>query len=557
MLFPALTHGLRRSLNPLLLGAVHALCFADGPLPGVTLPYVQAASLTGLALCLLSSRNLRGAAWQGWLFGLGNFTVGLYWLFISMHTYGGLGAPPAAGAVLLFSAWLALYYALAALTARGCFNALKGSAPAGFARTLCASLGFASSWTLFEWIRGTAFTGFPWLNPGYAHIDGPFSGWAPIWGVYGLTWMAALTAVSIAMLMLARRAQAAEAAALRPGEAGAAGSVALAVVLALGGMALGQWQWASPLGAPVIFRLTQGNIPQSEKFDPALMQQALETTMRLAAEPAKSDAARPGVIVTPETVMPLFQDDYSPEVWDVWRQIAITQQAALIVGVPLRETAANGGVRYTNSVIGMTAETDLDALYKGRPSQRYDKHHLVPFGEFIPPMFRWFTDAMNIPLGDFNRGEPRQPLFSIEGQHIALNICYEDVFGEEIVQTVRAHPEHGAGASILLNVSNLGWFGDSWALGQHLQMSRMRALETARPMLRATNTGITGAIGPDGAVMAVLPVRSRSILDIEVQGTQGTTPYVRWGNAAVLLLSLAGLIAALGLSRLGGLRPAA
>lgn len=533
---------LRLQLNPLLLGAVHALSFAPGPLPGFLLPYVQIACLTGLALCLLRSARLRNAAWAGWLFGVGNFCTGLYWIFISLHTYGGLAAPLAVGAVLALSCGLALYYALATALAYLCKGRLGTGT--GFLPALATSAGWASSWALLEWLRGTAFTGFPWLNLGYAHIDGPFHGWAPILGVYGLTWLSAFISMAVALLLLARR-PASTTSHWLPAEAPAAGVVALSLLTLLVGLTLTQLTWSRPHGEAMIFRLTQGNIPQSEKFDPALMQEGLETYMRLAAEPAKSDAARPRTIVTPETVMVLFQDNYLMETWEVWQEIARRQDATLIVGVPLHQIDANGDSRYTNSVIGLDANSALAPLYAGAPEQRYDKHHLVPFGEFIPKGFRWFVDALNIPLGDFNRGGVRQPLFGIDSQQVALNICYEDVFGEEILHAVRPHAAYGPGASILLNVSNLGWFGDSWALRQHMQISRMRALETARPMLRATNTGMTGAITPDGQVQAVLPAHTLGILDVEVQGTEGMTPYVRWGNNAILALSLISLVWAL------------
>lgn len=173
---------------------------------------------------------------------------------------------------------------------------------------------------------------------------------------------------------------------------------------------------------------------------------------------------------------------------------------------------------------------------------RYDKQHLVPFGEFIPPGFRWFVDAMEIPLGDFARGPIRQPLFPIEGQHLSVNICYEDVFAEEIIQTVRNSDAKGPGASILVNISNLAWFGDSWALRQHLRIARMRALETARPMVRATNTGMTAYIGPKGQVYASLAPMTVGVLDVEVQGMTGYTPYVRMGNPPVLAWALAILL---------------
>src|SRR5690606_2818632 len=136
---------------------------------------------------------------------------------------------------------------------------------------------------------------------------------------------------------------------------------------------------------------------------------------------------------------------------------------------------------------------------------RYDKHHLVPFGEFVPPGFHWFVDAMNIPLGDFDRGPTRQEPFPLHGQAVAPNICYEDVFGEEIIQAARPGTDGSQGATLLVTMCNVGWFGRSWALRQHLQISRMRALETARPMLRATNTGMTAAIAPLGNVRAALP----------------------------------------------------
>jgi apolipoprotein N-acyltransferase len=172
---------------------------------------------------------------------------------------------------------------------------------------------------------------------------------------------------------------------------------------------------------------------------------------------------------------------------------------------------------------------------------------LVPFGEFIPPGFRWFVDAMNIPLGDFDRGQLGQAPLALAGQQIAPNICYEDVFGEEIIKAVM--PGSGEpGASLLVNVSNLAWFGNSWALQQHLQISRMRAIETARPMLRATNTGMTAAIDADGSVRAVLAPHQMGVLDVEVQGTQGLTPYVRWGNWPVLILSLAIIALGFGVS---------
>src|SRR5690554_5404225 len=254
--------------------------------------------------------------------------------------------------------------------------------------------------------------------------------------------------------------------------------------------------------------------------------------MQLAATAPKSPDGAPQLIVLPETVIPIFQDQVAPEIWEQWRRIAASHDAQILMGAPLRSPSRD---RYTNSAIALDADTPLAALTSGQLDMRYDKHHLVPFGEFVPPGFRWFVNAMRIPLGDFNRGTVRQPLFAIQGQHIAPDICYEDVFGEEIIQSVRASESFGLGANILINISNLAWFGDSWATRQHLQISRMRALETGRPMLRATNTGMTAAIAPNGMVRAVLEPMTPGILDVEVQGMQGLTPYVRWGNVPILM----------------------
>src|SRR5690606_29053809 len=237
--------------------------------------------------------------------------------------------------------------------------------------------------------------------------------------------------------------------------------------------------------------------PQSEKFDPQRMQEGIASYMKLAALPPKEASGAPKLIVLPETVMPVFQDRIAPATWQQWLDIAQTRNAGILMGIPLHD-AAQAKESYTNSAIAFDAATPLAQLLSGHAGMRYDKHHLVPFGEFVPPGFRWFVDAMHIPLGDFDRGTMRQPTFPIAGQRIAPDICYEDVFGEEIILSVRHSEEFGPGASILVNMSNLGWFGNSWALRQHLQISRMRAIETARPMIRATNTGMTAAIDPDG-----------------------------------------------------------
>lgn len=515
----------RYGASLILLGAAHSQAYAPDPLPEFILPYVQLVCLAFLARAVWRVPTVKQAAAAGFLFGLGSYAVGLYWIFISLHWYGGMAAPLASTAVVLLAASEALFLCAAVAAAKWLSRQLP--ADGHYARHFLAVAAWASCWTIAEWMRGTLFTGFPWMATGYAHVDGPLSGWAPVVGMYGVTWMAAFICGAIGLLLFRQKSG---------HEAPAAATATLAIALALIGWGLSGITWSQPEGKPVLLRLVQGNVPQSEKFDPALMQQGLETYMQLAALPARQAGMDPAVIVLPETIMPLFQDKYGPQVWNIWRQIAEQRNASLIMGVPLH-TRGPDGDRYTNSVIGFNSATPTDALISGTPEMRYDKHHLVPFGEFVPPGFRWFVDAMHIPLGDFNRGEKRQGNFELAGQRFAPNICYEDVFGEEIINGVRPSAEHGPGATILVNLSNLGWFGKSWALRQHLQISRMRALETARPMVRATNTGMTAAIDPDGRVRAMLDAHIKGVLDVEVQGTTGMTPYTRTGNWTVLALS--------------------
>lgn len=520
---PAASHW-RYGASLLLLGAAHAQSFAPDPLPGPVLPYVQLICLAFLARALWRAPSVKSAAAAGFLFGLGSFSVGLYWVFISLHWYGGMAVPLASTAVLALAACEALFYCAAAAAFKWLARRYMRAGD-GYARHFLVVAGWASCWTLAEWLRGTLFTGFPWMATGYAHIEGPLSGWVPLLGMYGVTWLAAFISGAVGLLLYLQRSGQ---------EAPGAATVAGAIVLGVAGWMLAGLSWGQPEGKPVLMRLVQGNVPQSEKFDPALMQRGIETYMQLASLPPRQPGMDPAVIVLPETIMPLFQNRYVPQVWEQWRDIAAQRNASVIMGVPLH-TRDPQGDRYTNSAVGFDAATPIEQLQSGSTEMRYDKHHLVPFGEFIPPGFRWFVDAMHIPLGDFNRGQTRQAHFDIAGQRFAPNICYEDVFGEEIIQGVRHSDLHGAGATILVNLSNLGWFGESWALRQHLQISRMRALETARPMVRATNTGITAAIDPDGTVRAALDAHVKGVLDIEVQGTTGLTPYTRTGNWPILV----------------------
>ncbi len=468
----------------LLLGAATVLGFA--PFHLFPLPLLTLALLFRL---WRRAHTPRTAAWLGFAWGLGFFLAGVSWVYVSLHDVGGMAAPLAAFATLLFCAYLALFPALAGYV----FRRLAGEV----LRPVRDALLVAGLWTLAEWLRGTLFTGFPWLAIGYSQSPpSPLAGYAPLFGSYGLAFIVALLAALLAFGW--RR--------LWP--------TLLVVVVIAFGFVLRGIAWTEPVGTPVRVALLQGNVPQSLKWDPNRLSLSIETYRRLAQEnPAQ-------LTVLPETAIPLLFDEIPREVLR-----GLTVHGEALLGVAVRTTA--GG--YANGAV---------ALQPGLPGQGYAKSHLVPFGEFVPPGFAWFFGLVRIPMSNFTAGPPRQPPLALAGQKIMPNICYEDLFGEEII---RALPE----ATLLVNLSNTAWFGDSLAQPQHLQIAQLRALETGRPMLRATNTGMTAAIAPDGTVSAVLPPFTRDALRVEVRGHQGATPYGRRGNGPVLLIAMAACLAGL------------
>jgi apolipoprotein N-acyltransferase len=263
-------------------------------------------------------------------------------------------------------------------------------------------------------------------------------------------------------------------------------------------------------------------VKQEMKFEESGVMAAInEFQQMIVAKPAD-------LIVTPETAIPVLAQQVPQSFATAVRQFADSTDSSIVFGAIGGTITPEGQVvDYTNSLFGITPGS--------RDVYRYDKHHLVPFGEFVPWGFRWFVNLMRIPLGDFARGDPVQKPFMVHNQPIALDICYEDIFGEEIARTVR---ESDASPGVLVNSTNLAWFGDTIALDQHLQIARMRSLETGRPMLRATNTGTTAAIDAQGKVIARLPVYTKGSLEATVQGTAGETPYVTSGNNTVLAVSL-------------------
>jgi apolipoprotein N-acyltransferase len=446
----------------------------------------------------LRAESPRAGLALGYAFGLGLFGAGVSWVYVSLHRFGAMPAPLAAFATLLFCAWLAVFPA-----AVGWLQA-KLRAPDA-AR---AALAIPALWTLAEWLRGWHLTGFPWLGAGYAAIDTPLAGFAPLAGGFGVT-HAALACAGLAWCIALGRARWLAAGAL--------------VLVVAAGHALRGIEWSEPAGEPFKAALLQGNVPQDLKFDSGRYARTLDTYARLA----ESGSAK--LTVLPETALPRFLDAVDPAYIARLEAAAKKNGGDLLLGVPTRAGAAE----YYNSVVSLGAS----------PRQLYHKVHLVPFGEFVPPGFGWITRTLSVPMSDFSRGAATQRPLAVAGERVAVNICYEDAYGDEIGRQL---PE----ATMLVNVSNVAWFGDSLAPSQHLQIARLRALESSRMHLTATNTGITAAIGRDGKVIARLPQFTEGRIEVAVRGYRGATPYVRYGDwlaiaAAALLLAAAGALSAL------------
>lgn len=476
------------SMLPISLGAGALAVAGFAPFDFWPLPMLSLAVLFTL---LARTASMRAGFIVGLTWGLGFFIAGVSWVFVSLSVHGGMAAWLAALATFLFCAVLALFPAAV--------GALQARWPVSPALRLLLLMPLA--WGVTEWVRGWLFTGFPWLVAGYSQVPAsPLAGYAPLVGVYGVSFLLALIAALLAWSVTTRGRHAPRAWA----------AVAI-VALGVGGQALRGVAWTTPDGAPTTVALLQGNIPQDLKWQPEKAQATLESYARMAtASPAQ-------LIVLPETALPLFESDLPDSYRAGLASLGRKNGGDVLTGVPTGSLAG----AYYNSVISLGAA----------PSQRYHKVHLVPFGEYIPlkAVWGWVVEVLHIPLSDFARGAVDQRPLAIGGQRVAANVCYEDAFGEEIIRQL---PE----ASVLVNVSNLAWFGDSFAPWQHAQMSQMRALETGRMMLRATNTGATAIIDARGHVLASLPPFTAGSLSGEIQGYAGSTPYVRWGNAPVLAL---------------------
>jgi apolipoprotein N-acyltransferase len=417
--------------------------------------------------------------------------VGLHWIYISLHDYGHMPMPLAALGTLALAVYVSAYGIAAGWLHR---------------RFQLSPWALAGLITLLEWVRGELFTGFPWLSWGYQQIDSPLAGFAPIFGVFGVTFITALCAAWLTKVTLAR--------------------VIGIVAIHIAGLGLFLVQYTTPAGPSIRVALIQSAVPQHMKFDPEHVARLEEAQLQLIQQAMRH---RVNLVALPETAFIKDWNQLDPSLRSYLRGLVHGTETALITGVPLKDEEG-----WFNSAIAILPQA---SPYSLEYDARYNKSHLVPFGEFVPFGFRWFVDQMQMPLGDFARGLPIQAPMEIAGQRIGVNICFEDLFGDEIARPLASRIAPDRHPTILLNLSNLAWFGHTIALSQHLSIARMRSLETGRPTIRATNTGMTAIVDHKGDVRAALQPMAPGILVGTVQGMGGATPFTRFGSLPILLIA--------------------
>ena len=451
-----------------------------------------------LSLLLLFNQWLHDTPRQsfrhGFLFGLGFFGAGVSWVYNSIHVFGHV---PAVGA---FSVTFGLVILLSL------YPALLGYLLGRIAHTkhwLTLVIAFPAGWVISEWLRSWVLTGFPWLNIANSQADSPLAGFLPVSGVYGTDWIIALLSMLVLMALRGQRRVT---------------SLLLVCVIVISGVALQRVEWVSPRGEPLSVSLVQGNISQDDKWAP----ENLLSTFRHYADLTFTDSVS-DLTVWPETAIPAFHDQVN-ETYIAYLEGELKKYGtSLLTGIPVLDRQ---NWEYYNAVITL-----------GGAQAFYYKQHLVPYGEYLP--LRWLIghalDALAVPNADFSKGEAAQPLLQAAGYPVATSICYEVVFGEQIIRDL---PE----AAMLVNVSNDAWFGDSLAPHQHLEMARIRALESGRYMLRATNTGISAIINNKGKITRQSKQFETTVVTDTVIPLQGATPYVRIGNSPIILLAFACLL---------------
>lgn len=476
------------SASALLLGIVLACSFA----PFELFPFAILAPAAWLWLWM--NQTPARAFWLGYWYGLGWFGAGVYWIYISIHLYGDV-PPIGAGLVTLaLFAFMALYPAYVAYFTNRYFAKNQ---------TTQLLLAFPAIWVASEWLRSIILTGFPWLILGYSQTMSPLKGFAPILGVYGVSLATAMSSGLIVNAVLKFK---------QKNYSALYANLFLLITIWIAGAGLNLISWTNPTGKPLSVSLIQGNIPQELKWSPEHVQLSMDRYLSLT----QSAWGKDKLIVWPEAAVPMSLQQAEDFIAQLDEQ-AKKHQSNLVIGIPI---ATEDGNSYYNAIVTL-----------GKEKQVYLKRRLVPFGEYIP-FARWFAhafDLLNIPMANSIPGDRIQPPLQLGDYKILPSICYEIAF-PELSNT------QDSSIGILLTVTNDAWFGKSSAQAQHLQMAAMRAIELRRPLLFASNDGITAIIDSNGVVQTAIPAHTTQILTSQVQATTGTTPWMRFGMDPILIM---------------------
>lgn len=481
-----LTQDWRGEVAALLSGGLVPLAFEP-----VNLFPLVFISLAVLFFLFLSTQSLKRVFLRGYLFGIGYFGVGVTWVSVSMVRFGGMSFVLSIALTALLVLVLAFYIGGISYLARKFFR----NASAAVSLIIIYPVLFV----LLEWTRGWLFTGFPWIALGYSQTLSPLSSWYPVAGVYAVSLVITITSGCLVALLYANATQRIWIV------AGVIGFYLCSSLMLL-------ISWSEPVGKPLRASLIQGNIPQEIKWRPSQRQPTIDLYSQLTFDNWDSD-----IIIWPETALPAYFNQAEGFLRSFALQ-AMENKTSMLIGIPSAKVV-NGERSYYNSVV---------VLDRGE-LQIYNKYHLVPFGEYIP--LKWLLGDllgfMNIPMANFKNSNKHEPVVNMAGLKASVSICYEDVFGEEVINGL---PQ----ANFLINVSNDAWFGDSFAPHQHLQKAQVRSLETARPMLRSTNNGVSAVIDHRGTILGSSPQFEQHVLTVNFQPMQGTTLYVLVGNYLVL-----------------------
>lgn len=460
----------------------------------------------GLFYIGISQLSVKQVIIRSWCYGCGVYLAGVSWIYVSIHTFGNASVWLAVALTVIFCMLVALFFVVPAVIWVKWFR--------GNDCYFIDALAFAGIWALQEWFRGWFLTGFPWLYVGYSQLDAPLAGFAPIGGVWLISFIVVfMTVLFIKMLFY------------RQQKIKLIISLIIWGALPLVGIFLKQIQWTTSIDDKLAVTLVQGNVAQDNKWQASSYNEQFNLYWKLTTEHQQRDS----IVIWPENAIPFLKESVDGILQGTMNDFEKQFQSALITGLPIRQANASGEKRFYNGVTVI-----------GEGSGIYLKQKLVPFGEYVPleEMLRGVISFFDLPMSDFSRGKANQSLLSVKGLAVAPFICYEVVYPDFVAS-------YGSRSNLLITISNDTWFGHSIGPKQHLQMARMRALEGSRWLVRATNNGITAIVDDKGQLVKVLPSFKVGVLQGQVKAVSGKTPYQVWQSYFVLTISLICLMLAM------------